>query len=217
MGDEFRLLSGKILPKLQGQNSCQLEQSDQLPDTTYPKDAKPTPEVRPYLFRHGKHNNKPRTCNPQSSRWKVLSTEGPKFTLNTDASITVKSVGHTGKPADQNRGDPESIPTTLHTSIGFASKGYSDYQTELRNDALLLLLLPLLLLHTCSVLCGNHANAAQRRHQGGNCGLSRFCCCTHTSRRFMLVSCSRDVFIRLGQLRVVLANIAVWSKTQKKE
>ena len=59
----------------------------------------------------------------------------------------------------------------------------------------------------CPVLCGNHAKAAQRRQWRENCKLSRFCCCcTHASRRFMPVSCSRDVFIRPRQLRVVLAN-----------
>ena len=77
------------------------------------------------------------------------------------------------------------------------------------NDALLLLLL-----HNNMYVCALCSAAIMRRlsnnaTQGAIAVLSRFCCCcccTPTSRRFTLVSCSRDVFIRPEPLRVVLAN-----------
>ena len=44
------LVNGKILPQLTAGKKRQLEQSDQeVRDTEYAKNAKPTPEVRPYL------------------------------------------------------------------------------------------------------------------------------------------------------------------------
>ena len=43
------LSSGKFLLQLQEKTQRQSEQSDQVPDTKYAKNAKPTPEVRPYL------------------------------------------------------------------------------------------------------------------------------------------------------------------------
>ena len=46
----------------------------------------------------------------------------------------VRSVGDNEKPADQNRANPKCIPTTCHTSIGFAFKDFSDDQNRIGFD-----------------------------------------------------------------------------------
>ena len=52
----------------------------------------------------------------------------------SEANTIVKSVGDIEKPADQSRADPKVIPTAFHTSIGFASKGYSHDQIRIGFD-----------------------------------------------------------------------------------